>query len=302
MFDCSPARGAIVASLIGALCAVAACDKADPGPTAQEQAAAKANVEAMAQEHADDTAEPSAAAEIEPQSDVLSERMAYAEVDDEVVYGHFAYPAEMAEPLPAIIMIHEWWGLNDNIRAMAERLAGEGYIVLAVDLFGGQTASNPVAARQLMLRAVENPTFASSNIEQAYSFVNDTAGAPRIATLGWCFGGGWSLNAAMLFPDDLDASVIYYGRVTGDEDKLRPVSAPILGFFGSEDRGISPESVQEFEAALKRLRKNHQIHIYPGAQHAFANPTGNAYNAEFADDAWLKTLEFLRQNLAPDDS
>jgi len=302
MFDCSLARGAVVASLIGALCAVSACDKADPGPTAEEQAAAVANVEAMAREHAEDTAEPSAAAEIDPQRAVLSERMAYAEVDDEVVYGHFAFPAEMIEPLPAIIMIHEWWGLNDNIRAMAERLAGEGYIVLAVDLFGGQIATNPEAARQLMLRAVENPASASSNIEQAYSFVNVTAGAPRIASLGWCFGGGWSLNTAMLFPDDLAASVIYYGRVTGDEEKLRPLDVPILGFFGDADRGISLESVQEFEAALQRLRKNHQIHVYPGAEHAFANPTGNAYNAEFADDAWQKTLDFLRQNLAVDDS
>ena len=83
---------------------------------------------------------------------------------------------------------------------------------------------------------------------------------------------------------------------------MRPLDVPILGFFGDADRGISLESVQEFEAALQRLRKNHQIHVYPGAEHAFANPTGNAYNAEFADDAWQKTLEFLRQNLAADDS
>jgi carboxymethylenebutenolidase len=228
--------------------------------------------------------------------------MAYAEVDNEIVYGHFAYPSDMVEPLPAIIMIHEWWGLNDNVRAMAERLAGEGYIVLAIDMFGGETASSPEVARQLMLRVVENPQSASTNIEQAYAFVNDVAGAPRIASLGWCFGGGWSLNTAMLFPKDLDAAVIYYGQVTNDEEKLRPINAPILGFFGDADRGISVESVDGFKQALERLRMPHEIHVYPGAGHAFANPTGNNYKPEFAEDAWQKTLTFLQQNLAAGES
>ena len=104
----------------------------------------------------------------------------------------------------------------------------------------------------------------------------------------------------MLFPDQLDAAVIYYGEVTADEDKLRPINAPILGLFGADDRGISVESVQQFETALQRLRKVHDIQIYPGAGHAFANPTGRNYNAEFAEDAWRRTLEFLGQNLVND--
>ena len=170
--------------------------------------------------------------------------------------------------------------------------------MLAVDLFGAEIASSPEAARQLMLRVVESPEFASANIEQAYAFVNDIAGAPRVASLGWCFGGGWSLNTAMLFPKDLDAAVIFYGQVTDDEEKLRPINVPILGFFGDADRGISIESVRGFEQSLKRLRMSHEIHVYPGAGHAFANPTGNNYKPEFAEDAWQKTLSFLQQNLA----
>jgi len=299
MIDCTPARGA---ALIAMSLFLAACDKADPGPEVQDQAAARANVEAMAKEHAQDVAEPSAAALIEPARDVTGERMAYAEVDNEIVYGHFAYPSDMVEPLPAIIMIHEWWGLNDNIRAMAERLAGEGYIVLAVDLFGAEIASNPEAARQMMLRVVENPQSATANIEQAYAFVNDVAGAPRVASLGWCFGGGWSLNTAMLFPKELDAAVIYYGQVIDDEEKLRPINAPILAFFGDADRSISIESVKGFEQSLKRLRMSHEIHVYPGAGHAFANPTGNNYEPEFAEDAWQRTLSFLQLNLAAGES
>ena len=101
----------------------------------------------------------------------------------------------------------------------------------------------------------------------------------------------------MLFPTDLDATVIYYGQVTDDEDKLSSLEVPILGLFGSEDRGISVESVRRFDDALERLGKDHEIHIYEGAGHAFANPSGNNYNAEYANDAWTRTLDFLGAHL-----
>lgn len=286
---------AIVA--IAAVAVLSACGSDTPESNADDVAAGRANVEAMSREHAGDSTEGSPATQFEPSRPVVSERLPYAEVDDELVYGHFVFPADMIDPLPAVIVIHEWWGLNDNVRRMANRLAGEGYIVLAVDLFGSETAATSEEARQLMLKVVENPGPAEENIRQAYGFVNSTAGAPRIGSLGWCFGGGWSLNTAMLFPDELDATVIYYGQVTDDEDKLRPVSSPILGLFGAEDKGITVDSVRRFESALERLRKNHEIHIYPGANHAFANPTGNAYDADAAEDAWSKTLDFLKTHL-----
>jgi len=280
---------------------VAACDSGTPDSQVGDKEAGRANVDAMTREHANDTPEPSPAAQIAPRRSVVSERLPYAEVNNELVYGHFVFPSDMVEPLPAIIVIHEWWGLNDNIRAMADRLAGEGYIVLAVDLFGGETATSTEKARLQMLRVVENPNRAAENIRQAVEFVNTTAGAPRIGSLGWCFGGGWSLNSAVLFPDQIDASVIYYGQVTDDEDRLHSIDSPILGLFGAEDKGITVESVQRFEGALERLRKSYEIHIYPGADHAFANPTGNAYNAEAAEDAWRRTLEFLNLHLAIED-
>ncbi len=300
MSYCTPGRGAIVAVQLITICIVAACDRTETDPVAGEQAAAVENVEAMTQEHANDTAEPSEAAQVEPQREVTAERLAYAEVDDEIVYGHFVFPSDMIEPLPAVIMIHEWWGLNDNIRAMADRLAAEGYIVLAVDLFGGEAATSPGVARQLMTRAVENSDSVTSNLEQAYAFVTDTAGAPRVASLGWCFGGGWSLNAALLFPNELDAAVIYYGQVTDSEARLAPLEVPILGLFGSEDRGIKLDSVRRFEDTLERLGKEYDIQVYEGAGHAFANPSGNNFNAEYAEDAWSRTLDFLRGHLAAD--
>jgi carboxymethylenebutenolidase len=298
MFKSKYLRRGLTLGLASLALFFAACDSGNSDSQDADQDAARANVDAMTREHADDTTDASAGAQIAPQRAVVSERLPYAEVGEELVYGHFVFPSDMIEPLPAILVIHEWWGLNDNVRAMADRLAGEGYIVLAVDLFSGSTATTPEQARQLMLAVVENPDFAADNITQAYDFVSTTAGAPRIGSLGWCFGGGWSLNTAILFPDQIDATVIYYGQVTDDEDKLRNISSPILGLFGAEDKGITVASVRQFEGALKRLRKNHEIHIYPGADHAFANPTGNSYDAAVAEDAWQRTLEFLNLHLA----
>ncbi len=275
--------------------------EAEQGVTDEaEEEAANKNVEAMSQEHVDDTSAASAAAQVELAQPVTSQSMAYAEHKDELVYGYFSAPANMFEPLPAVIMIHEWWGLNDNIRRLADRLASEGYIVFAVDLYAGKTASNLGEARVLMMDIIENPDAANGNIRAAYEFLSLTAGAPRIGSLGWGFGGGWSLNAAKLFPEELDASVIYYGSVTVDEDVLRPIGAPILGLFAADDAAIAVASVEAFENALERLRKNYEIHIYPGVEHAFANPTSANYDAASAEDAWRRTLKFLDLHLSVD--
>jgi len=287
--------------LFGLICVLVWLAACEPPQLAgdPDQAAALDNVDAMSREHADDTSTPGDAANIAPRRAVVAEsRMAYAEVEDELSYGHFVFPEGMVEPYPAIIVIHEWWGLNDGVRAMADRLAGLGYIVLAVDLYGSETAAGPEQARQLMMNVVENPDRATENIRQAYEFLEGVAGAPRIASLGWCFGGGWSLNTALLFPDELDAAVIYYGQVTDNEAKLELLNMPILGHFAAEDTGIPVESVQRFEKALKNLGKNYDIEIYPNVGHAFANPTGRNYDAETAEKAWERTVAFLDRHLA----
>jgi carboxymethylenebutenolidase len=298
MFTIRLWKSVALASLLAVSILLVACGKQAEPVDEAELAAGRETVDAMSREHATDTTDPSPAAEVGPRRDVISDpRMPYAEIDNELVYGYFVTPDDVFEPLPALIVIHEWWGLNDNVRAMADRLAGEGYMVLAIDLYGGKTAESPEHARQLMLQVVEEPSLAEENIRGAYAFL-ETAGAPRIGSLGWCFGGGWSLNTAQLFPDELDASVIYYGQVTADEEKLGSISAPILGLFGGADTGIKVESVEAFRDALERLDKVHAIHVYPGVGHAFANPTGRNYNAEAATDAWAKTIEFLATYLS----
>jgi carboxymethylenebutenolidase len=270
-----------------------ACDSNTP----DSQDADRQHVDSMSREHADDVNEASPAADLAPQRAVVSETLPYAEVDEQLVRGYFAIPADMVDPLPAIIVIHEWWGLNDGVRAMSDRLAGEGYIVLAIDLYGGKTAETPAESRDLMLNVVENREFAESNIRQAYDWLKTTAGAPRIASLGWCFGGGWSLNTALLFPNELDAAVIYYGQVIEDEAVLEPLNVPILGLFAAEDRGIKVESVNAFAAAMEKLGKNFEIEIFPDVGHAFANPTGNNYNEAAAEAAWTRALSFLGLHL-----
>lgn len=302
MFTVRVGKAGVIIGLLVSGLMLTACEKNSQSTDDVKKAAGRETVDAMSREHAEDTTEPSPAVDIAPARAVISDpKMPYAEVGDELVYGYFSAPSDVFEPLPAVIVIHEWWGLNDNVRVMADRLAGEGYMVLAVDLYGGEVADSPADARELMLEVVENPEQARANIRAAYEFLSAT-GAPRIGSLGWCFGGGWSLNAALLFPNDLDASVIYYGQVTSDEEALRPVNTPILGLFAAEDTGIKVATVEAFRATLEALRKDYEIEIYPGVGHAFANPTGRNYNAEAASDAWSKTLAFLARHLSADDT
>jgi len=302
MYNDKSQRTGLISTIVILACMQVGCESEQTQGNDVEKEAARANVDAMSREHANDSTEPSPAAEIASARPVVSKSMAYTEHKDELVYGYFSAPADMFEPLPAVIMIHEWWGLNDNIRSMADRLAGEGYIVFAVDLYAGGVASTPDEARALMMQAVEDPESATENIKAALKFVSETAGAPRVGSLGWCFGGGWSLTTARLFPEALDASVIYYGQVTNDEELLRPIEAPILGLFAADDAGIKVASVEAFRDALERLRKNFEVHIYPGVGHAFANPTGSNYDAATAEDAWQRTLEFLNRHLSINDS
>lgn len=251
----------------------------------------------MADEHREDSPVPGAAAEGEPATEVEAQTVTYATVEGNDVSGYLAKPKNSEGSLPGIIVIHEWWGLNDNIRTMAEKLAGEGYTALAVDLYGGQVAQDADGAQQMMQAAMQNVEAANQNIREAYAYLEAEQQAPRIGTIGWCFGGGWSLNTALLLPDQVDATIIYYGRLVTDPERLEALQMPILGIFGAEDSGIPAEMVEEFGQALDTLEKDASIHIYEGAEHAFANPSGTRYKADAATDAWEKTLAFFEQHL-----
>jgi carboxymethylenebutenolidase len=251
----------------------------------------------MAAEHAGDRPVPAAAEGAGATGELVTGDVAYGELDGEPVTGYLARPAGETTAAPGIIVIHEWWGLNDNIRAMTRELASHGYAALAVDLYRIEPASDPDKARELMSAAMKREAELEANLRLAYDYLAGELGAPRVGVIGWCFGGGWSLRTALMLPDEIDATVIYYGRLVTDRDRLASLKMPILGLFGGADQGIPVESVREFESVLADLDKDAEIHVYDGVGHAFANPSGTRYSPEAAEDAWARTLAFFDEHL-----
>jgi carboxymethylenebutenolidase len=280
--------------------AIAGCaGTAHQNGSAAAPAADPADDARMAAGHAHDSPVATPAATTPAARAVTEERVAYGRVAGQPVFGYLARPsAAQDRPRPGLIVIHEWWGLNDNVRAEARRLAAEGYVTLAVDLYSGQTATEPPAAAKLAGELSRNPAPAEENLRQAYAYLEQTVGAPKIGTIGWCLGGRWSLRAALAMPEQVDAAVIYYGSVTATEAELARLTMPILGLFASNDRVVPLPTVKAFQDSMARLGKKAEVHIYDGADHAFANPSGTAYQAAAAEDAWRRTLTFLDQNLA----
>jgi len=226
---------------------------------------------------------------------IHGERVTYATVDGRSVQGYLARPEGAEVGLPGVVVIHEWWGLNENIEAMARKLAALGYAALAVDLYGGRVATEPDSAMTLMRAAMGREAELTDNVRQAVAYLREDLGALRVGTVGWCFGGGWSLQTSLAVP--VDATVIYYGHVVTDPAQLETLRGPVLAFFGGADDSIPADQVAAFELALSEAGVAHTVHTYPGAAHAFANPSGQAYDAAAADDAWQRTTVFLAENL-----
>jgi carboxymethylenebutenolidase len=202
--------------------------------------------------------------------------------------------------LPAVVMIHEWWGLNKNIKDMANELAKQGYVVLAADMYGGQVATTPDQAMQLVGSVRENPSEAIANLQAAVRYLGslENVNSSRIASLGWCFGGGQSLQLALNSEENpLAATVLYYGNPVIDEQELSKIKWPVLGIFGDQDDSIPVENVTKFEQALNSTGIPNEIYIYEGVGHAFANPSGDNYAPEQTADAWNKTLAFLKKHV-----
>lgn len=198
-------------------------------------------------------------------------------------------------PVPGIVVIHEWWGLNENIKHWSDRLAADGYAALAVDLYEGRVADNRDSAMVYMKSVTDER--AHEILQAAHEFLADDPriAAPARACIGWCFGGGWSLQHAINTPD-LDAAVIYYGQLETDPEVLSGINAHICGIFGNQDRGIPPEQVDAFVESLEAVGVPHSIFRYD-AEHAFANPSSGRYNEEAAGEAWNEVRTFLKNHL-----
>lgn len=216
---------------------------------------------------------------------------------DEPVYfgstkGYYAEP-EAKGDYPGVVMIHEWWGLNGNVKAAAQRLASEGFKVLAVDLYDGEVAATPDRAQELAAGVDE--AVAIENMQAAVSYLQDQ-GVTKVASWGWCFGGGQSL-ALSINGTPLNATVIYYGSLEADPLELSSIRWPVLGVFGDKDTVVPVSSVKKFRTMLDGLGVKNEIYIYHGMGHAFANPSNPGFAPKETEDAWKKTVLFLNKTL-----
>lgn len=214
----------------------------------------------------------------------------------ETIGGFLAVP-DKPGAYPGIIVVHEWWGLNDWVKEQTEKLAEQGYIALAVDLYRGKVAADPSEAHELMRGLPQDRGIRDLQAAYDYLAARKDVKPGRIGSIGWCMGGGFSLQLAIHQPR-LAACVVNYGSLPTDPNDIQQILAPVLGNFGADDKGITPADVQAFDKTMKGLNRRIDVKIYPGAGHAFENPNNtNGYRPEAAADAWKRTLVFLHNAL-----
>jgi carboxymethylenebutenolidase len=210
--------------------------------------------------------------------------------------GYLAQPADEA-PHPGVVVIQEWWGLVPHIQDVAERLAREGFIALAPDLYHGQTAGEPDEARKLAMaldtqRAVQEIAAAARYLKKMQHVI-----PKKVGVVGWCMGGGLSLSTAAHQADLIGAAVVFYGRPLTASDTAK-LQVPVLGLYAEHDHGIPVEAVRAFEAEMQKQNVPHEVHVYTGASHAFFNDTRlQVYQAAAAQDAWQRTLAWFKRYL-----
>ena len=229
-----------------------------------------------------------------PESPTSNEFVVYGKTGDQNHRGYLSQSTAVNKK-SGLIVIHEWWGLNEDIHLMTDQLAGLGYHSLAVDLYDGKSADGVREAFQLSSGLSKNEDAALANLKEAYDYLTEELGVEKVGIIGWCLGGKWSLRGSLLLPNEIDATVIYYGSLIDDREKLATLEMPIIGFIGTKDR-LHKQFIQ-FDEDLKALGKDYSVHVYEGAKHAFANASGMAYEAEAAEDSWEKTVAFLAKHL-----
>ncbi|MEC9375538.1 MAG: dienelactone hydrolase family protein [Pseudomonadota bacterium] len=252
---------------------------------------------ATMKEHGNDLPIPSPLTKYKPAQPVVSESVVYTTTEGQEVQGWLARPEGTTDALPGLIVIHEWWGLNDNVRRAAERLAGEGYVALAVDLHKGKTADTPKDAMMMGRVLSNNQEPALANLTDAHAFLKAKANATNIGIIGWCQGGRWSMAATLNMPEKIAATVVYYGRVPEDRAEVAVIQSPVLGVFAGEDFIVPPKIAYKFAVAMEDEKKDLEFYMYRDAAHAFSNPSGIDYNEAAAADAWKHTTAFLARNL-----
>ena len=200
---------------------------------------------------------------------------------------------------PALIIVHEWYGLKLRIKEMADALADEGYVVLAADMYSGKTGSNSAENRALMQESLSNPDYIVRNLDAAANYLRsrDDVFGDKIGTMGWCYGGGVVLSYG-IGGEHHEATAIFYGSLIDDPEKLKDIGHEVLGIFGENDGGIPPSEVRKFEKALRTAGIENEIHIYDDVGHGFFLWIDNRPEGKVAaTDAWQRLKDYLQRTL-----
>jgi carboxymethylenebutenolidase len=209
--------------------------------------------------------------------------------------GYLAVPASGRGP--GVVVIQEWWGLVPHIKTVCDRLAGEGFVALAPDLYHGETTTSPDEAGKMMMALRVNEAEKDLRGAVRYLLAHGAVTGTTVGTIGFCMGGALSLFAASKNPE-VGACVVFYGVHPNIKPDLANLQAPVLGLYAEKDGFVTQETVQQLSDELTRHGKRHEFHTYPGVDHAFVNDTGKNYNREAAEDAMRRAVEFLRANLS----
>jgi carboxymethylenebutenolidase len=212
---------------------------------------------------------------------------------NETVSGFLALP-DTPGPHGAVIVIHEWWGLNDWIKEQTVKIAELGYVALAVDLYRGKTATDPNGAHELMRGLPQDRGVSDLKAAFDYLAARKDVKPDRIGSIGWCMGGGFSIQLAIHQPK-LRACVVNYGALPTDPNDIQLIAMPVMGNFGEDDHGITVADVDAFKKAMQSVNRTFDIKEYPGAGHAFENPNNkDGYRPEAAADAWTREVNFFK--------
>jgi carboxymethylenebutenolidase len=209
-------------------------------------------------------------------------------------HGYLARPPEGGSH-PGVIVVQEWWGVDRHIRDLAERFAREGFVALAPDLYGGRVTTEPDEARKLAM-TLDLPR-AVKEMVGAVNYLYGLPGVGKIGVIGFCMGGSLALLLASKTPRVAGAVSFYGGRALDDAD-VRQIGSPVLAIYGGKDGGIPPDRIEHFRDQWTRAAIDHEIVVYPDADHAFFNDTRpQVYNPTAAADAWDRTIRFFRSHL-----
>ncbi len=209
--------------------------------------------------------------------------------------GYLAQPDD-DQAHPGVIVIQEWWGLDEHIRDVARRVAGEGFVALAPDLYHGEFATEPDEARKLVMNM--NRDQAMKDLSGAVAHLHAMADVKpkRFGCIGFCIGGSLTLALAVASPD-VAAVAPFYAGMQPPPEQLARIQGEIVAAFGGDDAGIPMDNVQKFEKALADGGRMAQVKVYAGAPHSFFNDTRPSYRADAAQDAWENALALFRRTL-----